>query len=281
VLVVNQHGTRPVLVQILGDTGLGVGQETEHESFRGTRLNTSGTDFAVIDLSMLNFRINGAPTDSLNTESTFLHDALFTLSDIGVQDFLHRRRPFGISKVEHPYVVRTVVSANPSTDTTVIDLAVQPVVGMHGSKNGTHRLTGSRPALLTQHWNKVYVDVRKVAVMDPLDSEPVHQSTHGSLLCADDGDVILRPTSRDTSFAAGTLVDVDRHPPLIFTVELLHDFSLLLRQNVSWQVVDPLVEGCQQARALFLLQCRTAGGRGIVFSVTGASIQLGLGVRAL
>jgi hypothetical protein len=120
-------------------------------------------------------------------------------------------------------------------------------VGVNRRENGANRLTRCRTTLLTQHRDEVYVNVRKMTVMDSLNSKPVHQATHGRLLCTDNGDVVFGATSSYAGFAACTLVDVDRHPPLNITVEFLHDFSLLLRQNVSGQIVNPLVESSQQA----------------------------------
>ena len=149
VLVVQQYGAELIPIVVLGHGALGIGQQTESESLGSTRLFTSGSYLSVVNFTLLNLGVQSTATDTLYTEGTLLHNTFVTNGNVGIKKLLHRLGPGGIREVKHPHVIRTVVGANPGTDTTVVDLTIQSVVGVNRRKNRTNRLTRGGTTLLT------------------------------------------------------------------------------------------------------------------------------------
>src|SRR6478672_9793863 len=80
-----EHVIRTLVVNHPGHGPLFVCRITERDRARRTSLGASGSELVSLDSAMLERRAIFSLANSLHAERTFLHDALATNSDVGVE----------------------------------------------------------------------------------------------------------------------------------------------------------------------------------------------------
>src|SRR5687768_8181738 len=126
---------------------------------------------------------------------------------------MERLLPRRVEEVEEPHVVGTGVRAVARTDAAVVDLRVEPLVGMMARIGRAHRLARRVVALLAHHGPELQPHVREIAFPVALDADPVLRAPERRLLIADGRDVVLRMTRRHAGAAPGAGIELYRHSP--------------------------------------------------------------------
>ena len=137
-----------------------------------------------------------------------------------------------IEEVKAACLVGAVVGAVTGADAAVVGHGVKAILGVHGGVDRTNGFTGGGFTLHTGHrlghhrwvvlhplgcllFLAVRVVVFLLARVVAVHANPVHFTTHGDLLLADDRDVVLGLTGNGTGGATHTRSEVDGHAPLM------------------------------------------------------------------
>jgi hypothetical protein len=75
--------------------------------------------------SALIFRSIVSVLDPLDTERAFFHDPFEAHSDVGIQLQIERLRPLPQEPVKSSYFVGTILGAEASADTAIVNLVIQ------------------------------------------------------------------------------------------------------------------------------------------------------------
>ena len=136
--------------------------------------------------------------------------------------------------IKPPHLVGTVVRTVAGADAPIVRHDVQTLGIMHGGIHRADHLAGGQLTLLAGHrfegdlgvlGNLTVAIAAKGPGRDapigiiPVDADPVHLAAADHLVPADDRNVVLRLAGDDAGLAAGAGVEVDRHSPLVQTVE--------------------------------------------------------------
>ena len=235
-------------MKLINATGLVV-QISENNRFRRTSLLASTSDISVVHLAVtLRSSIDLSVLHSLNTVSALLHDAPTPNRYFRIQDqLLELLRSFlplvlpsvivtvlvvVVEVIESAYLVRTVIRTVPSSNATVICHRINPFFGVHRRCNRANLFARSRLAVRTSHrlHNNLWIDrvvqrrLRRqrihVCLEVSVNSQPMHLASANYLLFTDNGNVVLSLASHHARVTSRTLVQIDRHTPLVDLVNL-------------------------------------------------------------
>src|SRR5690606_234022 len=105
--------------------------------------------------------------------------------------------------------------------------------------DGTHLLAGGGLTMLAYH--RLVVDliglIRVLTLKVAVDADPVQLTPHQHLVFADDRDVVLGVTRDNTVVAAGALVEVYRHSPLVTVVA-----DSIVPEGQQWRMVNSALD---------------------------------------
>jgi len=120
-----------------------------------------------------------------------------------------------ISKVEEPDIIRTRIRAVPRADAPVVDLRVKAFFRVMTRIGRAHRLARRRIALLAHHRPELHADVGELALVVPLDADPVHCAPARRLVGPDRRDIVLSMAGGHARTAASALVQINGHAPSV------------------------------------------------------------------
>ena len=124
-----------------------------------------------------------------------------------------------IEEIEPSHLVWAVVQAVARTDASVVDHQVQALVGMNRGVDGTdhfaRRILALDASNRLMYETRVLLPAREITV----DPDPVHLTTACDLILADDRDVVLALAGDRAGITSNACVQIDRHSPLILSVE--------------------------------------------------------------
>src|SRR4029079_19045846 len=118
-------------------------------------------------------------------------------------------------EVEAAHLVRAVVAAVAGADAAVVDHLVQALVAVDGGVDRADVLAGRRLAVDAPERLIDDLGVLERPGVVPVDADPLHLAALADVLLADGGDVVLGLAGDDARAAAGALVEVDLHRPLV------------------------------------------------------------------
>ena len=119
----------------------------------------------------------------------------------------------GLKKLKNRTLYGQALRAVARADAAVVDLRVQPFLGVMAGVGRAHRLARRVVALLAQHRPELHPHVRELALPVALDAQPVHGAAARRLVGADRRDVVLGVAGRHAGLAARAAVQIDDHAP--------------------------------------------------------------------
>ena len=226
--------------------GVRVVQRTEHDRARRAALLAGGLQLTVEDDPPLDAGGDALALDALHAVRALLHDAARADGDVRVHPHLARGRVVRdvVEVVEAPHLVGAVVAAVAGADAAVVDHLVQALVAVDGGVDRADVFAGRRLAVHTRERLHDHLGILERSRVVAVDADPVHLAALVDVLLADGGDVVLRLAGDDAGAAAGALVEVDRHRPLVVlaaVVDRLVDLGLRVL-GVRAALLDLLVE---------------------------------------
>jgi hypothetical protein len=119
--------------------------------------------------------------------------------------------------VEPASLVRAVLGTKAGTNTTIINLVVDPFPAVIGSKDRADRFAGGFVTVLAQHGQEAYPGafpgLRFLGLKISFDVQPGHLSSPKDLILSHDGHVVFGITSHHTGPAADAAIQVYHHDP--------------------------------------------------------------------
>src|SRR6185437_11598135 len=211
-----QRGETAWIVAQPDDLARWIGERPEHDGAGRARLLARGHDRPRMRL-VRQLRVYLRRANALNAERALLHHS--TRADSYFRVLYHplrfRNLPVVVEPVESPYLVRTIVGAEPRADATVVHHFIETVVAVYRRVDRAYVLARSLLALLTQHRLNRYFRLLRGSFDVAIDAHPVHLSALEHPVTSHDGNVVLCLACDDACAASGTRVEIDHHCPLI------------------------------------------------------------------
>ena len=110
-------------------------------------------------------------------------------------------------------MIRTVVSTEASTNTTVVNLDVQPLIIVIRCVYWTHWFARCFITMLAQNWYETGLDVREFPFPVSLNSYPFDGTTLVKVLLFVNRDVVFGLAGYHTRLTSSTFVYVNYHSP--------------------------------------------------------------------
>src|SRR5579863_991696 len=207
----------------LRDLGGRIVERPEGDRLGRAPLLASGLQLAVGDGPPLDAGVDPLAFDPLHAVGALLHDAARADRHVGVHREAPRRAqvPRVVEEVEAPHLVGAVVAAVAGADAAVVDHLVQPLVAVDGGIDRADVLTGRRLAVHAAERLADHLRIVDRPAEVTIDAEPVHLAATPDVVLADGRDVVLRLAGDHAGVAAGALVEVDRHAPLVLLLAVV------------------------------------------------------------
>src|SRR5205085_10548373 len=146
------------------------------------------------------------------------------------RDFLFANRSLVvIEEIEPADFERAIVGAITGPDAAIVSHYVEPVFTVDGGVDRTNGFARRVLAVLTHHrlmhhlrifWKIAVVLIERLRAREvTVDPDPVHRAAVRNLQFADDGNVVFGLTSNDTGAASGADIEIDRHSPLLRSIQ--------------------------------------------------------------
>ena len=164
-------------------------QVTKGHGVCRTGLDTGRDDLSIPDLSPLVFRSVFALHDPLDAEGTFFHDPFLPNSHVRIELPVQGFGPGEGKPVEATNLVGTVLRTEERADAAVVDLIVEPIHAVMGSKHGADRLAGCIVTVLAEHGDEP--DKRFLRLEETFDPDPRHLPSLEDLFFPDKSHIVL------------------------------------------------------------------------------------------
>src|SRR4051812_13015210 len=116
---------------------------------------------------------------------------------------MQRLVPCRRKEVKKAYVVSACVRTITRADAPIVDLRIEPFVGVRARIGRTYRFAWSGFTLLAEHGAELHFDFREFSFPVAFDANPVHGSSTRGFGFAYRRDVVFRMTCHDAGFASG------------------------------------------------------------------------------